>query len=75
MEKKELIKRGVKSLEKMPKNRVYEIVDFIDYTYGKCQEERDIQKGIDKIISQSESFLFLNEEEDIYEENDLIEKY
>ena len=38
------------------------------------QEEREIQKGIEKITSQSESFAFLNDEEDIYDESDLIEK-
>ena len=36
--------------------------------------EREIQKGIEKITSQSESFAFLNDEEDIYDESDLIEK-
>ena len=38
------------------------------------REEREIQKGIEKITSQSESFAFLNDEEDIYDESDLIEK-
>lgn len=75
MDKKELIKRSVKSMERMPEKRLYEVVDFIDFIYGKCEEEEQMQKGIEKIISQSESFAFLNEEEDIYEEKDLIEKY
>lgn len=39
------------------------------------QEEREIQKGIEIISSQSKSFAFLNEEEDLYDESDLIEKY
>ena len=39
------------------------------------QEEREIQKGIEIISSQSKSFAFLNDEEDLYDESDLIEKY
>ena len=36
--------------------------------------KKKLQKGIEKIVSQSKSFSFLNEEEDIYSETDLIEK-
>ena len=37
-------------------------------------EEKALQKGIEKMVSQSKSFSFLNEEEDIYNETDLIER-
>lgn len=47
----------------------------IEFLSKKHIEEKALQKGIEKMVSQSKSFSFLNEEEDIYNETDLIEKY
>jgi len=70
-----LIDQGIDSLKKLPENKVYEVLGYINFLYVKHSEESVLQKGIEEITSQSKSFSFLNEEEDIYEENDLIEKY
>ena len=70
-----LINQSIKSLEKLPDNKIHEVIDFIDFLSKKHNEEKELQKGIEKIVSQSKSFSFLNEEEDIYSETDLIEKY
>lgn len=70
-----LISQSIKSLEKLPYDKVYEVIDFIEFLSKKHTEEKGLQKGIEKMVSQSKSFSFLNEEEDIYNETDLIEKY
>lgn len=70
-----LISQSIKSLEKLPYDKVYEVIDFIEFLSKKHIEEKELQKGIEKMVSQSKSFSFLNEEEDIYNETDLIEKY
>ena len=70
-----LINQSVKSLEKLPENKILEVVDLINLLSKKHNEEKELQRGIEKIVSQSKSFSFLNEEEDIYDETDLIEKY
>ena len=70
-----LISQSIKSLQKLPDDKVYEVIDFIEFLSKKDIEEKALQKGIEKMVSQSKSFSFLNEEEDIYNETDVIEKY
>lgn len=74
MTKKGLINRTVETLEKLPEDRIQEIADFADFLLKK-HEEQILQKGIEKIISESDSFAFLKDEEDLYDESDLKEKY
>ena len=70
-----LLNKSIKTLETLPENKVYEVIEFINSISKKHNEKLELQKGIEKIVSHSESFSFLNDEEDIYEENDLIKKY
>jgi len=74
MTKKGLINRTVETLEKLPEDKIYEIADFADFVLKKY-EEQIIQKGIETIVSESDSFAFLHDEEDLYDESDLKEKY
>jgi len=75
MNKETIIKRSLKSLKKLPTNKVIEISHFIEFIYDKYNEEIEMQKGIERLIEKSASFSFLNEEEDIYKETDLIQKF
>ena len=74
MTKKGLINRTVETLEKLPEDKIHEIADFADFVLKKY-EEQILQKGIETLVSQSDSFTFLQDEEDLYDENDLKEKY
>ena len=74
MSKKELINRTVETLEKLPESSINEIADFADFLLKKY-DEQTLQKGLERIVSESDSFAFLHEEEDLYDENDLKEKY
>ena len=74
MTKKNLIERTIETLEKLPSNKINEIADFADFVLKKYEEEI-LQKGIERVISESESFSFLKNEEELYDENDLKEKY
>jgi hypothetical protein len=53
---------------------VKEVSDFADYILKKYDAEV-LQRGIEKIVSNSEAFAFLAQEEDIYTVEDLKEKY
>ena len=75
MDVSELINQSIKSLEKLPEDKIHEVVDFIDFLSKKYEEEKELQKGIEQIVSESKGFSFLNEEEEIYSEADLIERY
>ncbi|MBS3770989.1 MAG: hypothetical protein V5A47_09320 [Bacteroidales bacterium] len=74
MNRDTLIKKTLKNLSKLPQDKVREISDFADFIM-KRHEEETLQKGIEKLVSHSKSFDFLNEEEDLYSLDDLKEKY
>ena len=74
MTRQALINKTISALEKLPQEKVGEIVDYIDYVLKKYEEE-SLQKGIEKLVSNSKSFEFLAQEPDLYTVDDLKEKY
>ena len=69
-----MINKTIEALEKLPEGKVNEVATFADFVL-KRYEEQTLQRGIETIVSQSESFAFLHEKEDLYDESDLKEKY
>mgnify|MGYP006282828007 FL=1 len=74
MNRDTLIRQTLKNLSKLPRDKVREISDFVDFIMKKHEEET-LQEGIEKLVSHSKSFDFLNEEEDLYSLDDLKEKF
>lgn len=74
MSKQALINKTVSALEKLPHEKVGEIADYIDYLLKKYEEEY-LQKGIEELVSDSKSFEFLAQEQDLYTVGDLKDKY
>ena len=74
MTKQTIIERTVKVINQLPEDKAEEISDFADFLI-KRYEEQGLIKDIQNIISESNSFDFLNNEEDLYSENDLKEKF
>ena len=68
-----LINKTIKSLSKLPNDKVREVSDFTEYILKKYEEET-LQNGIEKLVSDSNAFQFLNDDEDLYTVNDIIEK-
>ncbi|MDF9798220.1 hypothetical protein OKW21_003483 [Catalinimonas alkaloidigena] len=64
-----MINRTLETLEKLPEDRIHEIADFADYVLKK-HEEQLLQSGIETLVSESDSFTFLHDDEDLYDEND-----
>jgi len=69
-----LINKTIKTLSKLPNDKVREVSDFTEYILKKYEEET-LQNGIEKLMSDSTAFQFLNDDEDLYTVNDIIEKY
>ena len=69
-----LINKTIKSLSKLPNDKVREVSDFTEYILKKYEEET-LQSGIEKLVGDSTAFQFLNDDEDLYTVNDIIEKY
>ena len=74
MTKEAIIQKTIEILEKLPSDKINEVSDFADFILKKYEEQL-IQKGMEKLVSESEAFSFLQEEEDLYEEKDLKGKY
>lgn len=64
MTKEQLINKTQETLSKLPQDKIQEINDFADYILNKYEEET-LQKGVEKLMSNSKSFDFLMDEEDI----------
>ena len=49
MDVNELINQSIKSLEKLPEDKIHEVVDFIDFLSKKYEGEKELRKGIEQI--------------------------
>jgi hypothetical protein len=74
MIRESLINKTIKTLSKLPNDKVREVSDFTEYILKKYEEDT-MQKGIEKLVNDSNAFQFLNDDEDLYTVNDIIEKY
>lgn len=74
MAKEKLIKNTLKTLYKLPDDRIKEVNNFADFVLQKY-EEGIIQKGVQQLMSNSRSFEFLEDEEELYSVEDLKEKF
>ena len=74
MTRETLIQRTLTVLAKLPQDKASEIADFADYILKKY-DDSILQKGIETLISDSKTFDFLKNEEDLYSLADLKERY
>lgn len=65
-----VIENTISALSRLPLEKAVEVADFADFVLRKY-EESQLQKGIDEIVSSSEAFAFLANEEDLYSRDDL----
>ena len=72
MTKTSIINRALETLQQLPDEKVLEVAEFAEFLLKK-QEDLFLQKGIEALVSESESFAFLAEEEDLYTLEDLKE--
>ena len=69
-----MIEKTLKVLSLLPDDKVSDVFDYVDLLFKKHEEEV-LQKGINKLISTSNTYAFLHDEEDLYTVADLKEKY
>ena len=74
MTRQAIIERTVQVINQLPQEKASEISDFADFLIKKYEEQLIID-NIQKLVTESKSFSFLNEEEDLYYLSDLKEKY
>lgn len=74
MTREKLIAQTIDKLSKLPEENLKEVSDYAEFLLKEI-EERELTAGIHQLAGNSESFKFLEEEEDIYSVNDLKEVY
>jgi hypothetical protein len=74
MNRQLLINNAVDKIKKLPDTKIQEINDFADFLLKKI-DDKIMVDNIEKIVSESNTFNFLNDEEDLYNENDLKERF
>ena len=74
MTRQAIIERTLKAINQLPEDKAEEISDFAEFMM-KQYEEQQLSNGIQRLTADSQVFDFLKEEEDLYTEDDLKEKY
>ena len=71
MTRQAIIERTLKAINQLPEEKAEEISDFAEFMM-KQYEEQQLSKGIQQLTTSSQAFDFLNNEEDLYTEDDLL---
>ena len=74
MNRQVLIDNTVNKIKQLPDNKLEVINDFADFLLSKI-DDKIILENIQKLTSESKYFDFLKDEEDLYNVNDVKEKY
>jgi hypothetical protein len=69
-----IIQKTIQALKALPTEKAQEVSDFADFILKKY-EELTLQQGIQTLQSNSETFQFLNEDEELYSTSDIKEKF
>jgi hypothetical protein len=69
-----LIESTINKITQLPDIRIKEIKDFADFLLRKI-DDKIILEGNQKMITDSKTFAFLHDEEDLYTVEDLKERY
>ncbi len=74
MTRETLIKKAIDNISKLPDQKLREVSDFAEFLLNRIENQL-VTEGIQKLVSNSNAFKFLEDEEDLYSEKDLKEKY
>lgn len=74
MNRSVLIKETIDKIHQLPDIKIQEINDFAEFLLSKI-DDGILLEGIQKLATDSKSFEYLKDEEDLYSVNDLKEKY
>lgn len=74
MNREAIIKRTIHAINQLPESKAVEISDFADFLI-KRHEEYQLTQGIQQLASDSQTFQFLQDEEELYSMSDLKEVF
>ena len=74
MNRSVLIKETIDKIHQLPDIKIQEINDFAEFLLSRI-DDKMLLEGIQKLATDSKSFEYLKNEEELYSVNDLKEKY
>jgi hypothetical protein len=74
MTRQAIIERTLKAINQLPENKAEEISDFADFVIRRYEDNK-LTEAIQQLTANSESFTFLETEEELYTIADLKEVY
>lgn len=74
MTRKAIIEKAITAINKLPNDKVEELLNFAD-SLMKNLEDKNFSKNIMYLSETGHALDFLNEEEELYSTDDLKEKY
>jgi hypothetical protein len=74
MNRQVLIDNAVNKIRLLPDTKIREVNDFADFLLSRI-DDQIILENIQQLTSESKSFDFLKDEEDLYDETDLKVKF
>lgn len=74
MNRQLIIKNTIDKINRLPEDKISEVEDFVDFLLSKI-DNSILTENIQEITSDSKSFEYLKNEEDLYTVNDLKERY
>ncbi|MDT0675614.1 DUF2281 domain-containing protein [Autumnicola musiva] len=74
MTRQNLIENALDKLEKLPDIKIEEVSDFAEFLLKKI-EDKNLTEGIRTLATNSTSYKFLKDEEELYSTKDLKDVY
>jgi hypothetical protein len=74
MSREELIKSTIENLNQLSDTRIQEVSDYVRFLSSRM-DDKIISEGINTLTSNSKTYAFLHDEEELYQVNDLKEVY
>jgi hypothetical protein len=74
MTREQLIEETIHNVNKLPDEKIQEINHFAEFLLSRI-EDKIFAEGIAEMASKSKVYEFLNNEEDLYTVNDVIERF
>lgn len=74
MNKDVVLKQTITNLSKLSDRRLKQVSDFVEFLLQK-KEDRELLNDIQNNATESETFDFLKEDEELYNDDDLSEKF
>jgi hypothetical protein len=74
MTREAIIQKTVEVLQALPDEKIEEVSDFADYIL-KTYDDRLLRQGMQVLVEKSDTFSFVEEEQELYTVKDLKERY